>query len=110
MTSGDLVVKEMSGNVDIDSTSGEIDLTMTNTPSNVSLDITSGDVDIHYHQGSSVSFAIDTTSGSVDLPRETVYTRQERSYQEGSFGENPASTLTVDSTSGDIDVEIIPVS
>jgi DUF4097 and DUF4098 domain-containing protein YvlB len=106
-TSGDLAVKEMSGNVEVDSTSGEIELTMTNTPSDVFLEITSGDADIHYRQGSAVSFAVDTSSGSVDLPKESVYTRQERSYKEGSFGENPASTLTVESTSGDIDIELI---
>jgi DUF4097 and DUF4098 domain-containing protein YvlB len=109
-TSGDLAVKEMSGNVEVDSTSGEIDLTMTNTPSDVFLEITSGDADIHYHQSSAVSFDIDTSSGSVDLPKESVYTRQERSYKEGSFGNNPTSTLTIESTSGDIDVELIPGS
>jgi DUF4097 and DUF4098 domain-containing protein YvlB len=109
-TSGDLAVKEMSGNVEVDSTSGEIELTMTNAPSDVFLEITSGEVDIHYQQGSAVSFAIDTSSGSVDLPKESVYTRQDRRYQEGSFGNNPVSTLTVGSTSGDIDVEIIPGS
>jgi hypothetical protein len=109
-TSGDLTVKEMSGYVSVDSTSGAIDLAMTNQPSDVFLDITSGDVDISYQQGSAVSFAIDTSSGSVDLPRESVYTRQERSYKEGSFGNNPASTLTIESTSGDVDIEIIPGS
>lgn len=108
MTSGSLSVHEMSGNVEVDSTSGAIDLAMTNNPGDIFLDITSGDVDITYPQGSAVSFDINTASGTIGLPNDSIYTKQERRSKKGSFGNNPVSTLTVDSTSGSIDIEIIP--
>ncbi|MDR0948910.1 MAG: DUF4097 domain-containing protein [Lachnospiraceae bacterium] len=106
MTSGSLEVEKMSGDVTVEATSGYIDLGVTDERSHVSVGITSGDVDIRYPLNAAVSFTIDTTSGSIDLPKESTYTQQERRSQKGSFGSNPTSTLTVSSTSGDVDVTI----
>jgi DUF4097 and DUF4098 domain-containing protein YvlB len=107
-TSGKLQVGEMTGNVNADSTSGKITLTMTSKPSDISLDTTSGNIEIHYPSDASFTFDIGTVSGGIKLPQGSTFTKDADHKKEGSFGTSPSSSISIDGTSSNVDIQISP--
>ncbi|MDF2698565.1 MAG: hypothetical protein K0Q49_121 [Haloplasmataceae bacterium] len=100
-TTGDIDANFLSGNYDIKSTTGDIDVSVEET-FELNISTTTGDVFLQNIDNSSVK--IETTTGDISLINSFVGTQRENDV-DGIIGKNATNSVTIDTITGDVDIE-----
>ena len=103
VTSGDIAISDFSGYGEMKVSSGDIRVTVARSEGDVSIDTTSGDVKVTMGNDAAYSVHASCTCGDVSSDYDLDFSHEKQSAT-GTIGENPSDQLTIDTTSGDINI------
>ena len=102
--SGDILVKDFAGDIDLETTSGEIAVDYARFDNTVQIRSTSGDVRLNLPKLAEFRLKVRTISGDIDCDFPITMTGSGRRSLEGTVGSG-TNTVTIKTVSGDIDVK-----
>lgn len=103
-TSGEIDIKAQKGEGKIKTTSGDVSLELAELTGKLNVDTTSGEVDISLSEAISFDFKADTTSGDIDtFFDDSLKFSKKGNNAQGKVGTNPLNyIINVGTTSGDV--------
>lgn len=103
--SGDIDIYEYTGVLDARVTSGNIDLYMKELTGDIDVSCKSGNIDLYLPSDSAFTFTSRVSSGDVDSDFEGIMYDSDGRAGSGTVGKNPQYTVSVDVTSGNVNLE-----
>ena len=103
ITSGDITISDFSGYGEMKVSSGEIRVTVSKSDGDLSIISTSGDVKVTIGNDAAYTVLASCTSGEVSSDYDFDFSHDDQSAS-GTIGESPSDQLTIDTTSGDINI------
>lgn len=104
-TSGDIQISGITGSGKASTSSGEIWLQFAELTGDLDLSTTSGNVKLTWPEDTAVSFDAGTTSGEINtFFDESLSFNKKGSRATGSYGTGTSHTVDIDTTSGDVDI------
>lgn len=110
-TSGEIRVKAQKGEGKIETTSGDVSLELAELTGKLDIDTTSGEVIISLSEAASFEFKADTTSGDIDtFFDDSLKFSKKGNNAQGKIGANPLNyTINIGTTSGDVRITKLTV-
>jgi len=103
-TSGDIVASEFNGDLDVKSTSGNINIDYENFENEIKIETVSGEVELNLEKESKFYLKAKTTSGDINCNYPiTINNNVKKNVIEGNVGDSDNS-IVIKTTSGDIDI------
>lgn len=101
-SSGDTTVKEWKGSGSAHCSSGNITITVSESTGDMTIGTTSGNIKVELGEKAAYQIKASCISGNVNSDIPLTYTGDDKNKAEGDFGTNPANSLSVKATSGNI--------
>jgi hypothetical protein len=102
-TSGDVEISDVSGETDLRTVSGKINVDIIELTKEIKIKTTSGDAEIIVPSNAAFRVALKTTSGSLNSNVKMYYTSQDKHDIEGFTDEN-GPLIDIKTTSGDVQI------
>lgn len=106
-SSGNIVSKDAYGDVNANTSSGDVSFTINGSTGDYTVNTSSGDVDFKYGYDSSYIGTIKTSSGDLEYEGRVHVTKNSKNNYEFTIGSGNKKTINVSTSSGDIEFESI---